>query len=95
MALPARSDRRSWYHRNVQDSFKTLQRPDLMRRFQETMELFETAVAIQRQNLRRRHPDLSEEEIEGRVQEWLLDRRGDHSSPDFRRSTRWSHLVRA
>lgn len=63
------------------------------RRFKETVELFEAALALQRQNLRRRHPDLAEEEIDALLQEWLLDRRGDHDSPEFRRSTRWNHLM--
>ena len=69
--------------------------PDIKRRFLETMELFETAVALQRQNLRRRYPGLSEAEVDDRLQEWLLDRPETFtSSPGFRRSDRWRHLER-
>ncbi len=67
--------------------------PETMRRFEETMELFETAVQIMRQNLRRRNPELREDEVDKRLQDWLLDRSDDHASPVFRRSRRWRHLV--
>ncbi len=70
--------------------------PEITRRFLETMELFETALAIQRQNIRRRHPGLSEAEVDERVQEWLLDRPETFtSSPGFRRSDRWRHLEKS
>ncbi len=70
--------------------------PEITRRFLETMELFETALAIQRQNIRRRHPNLSEAEVDERVQEWLLDRPETFtSSPGFRRSDRWRHLEKS
>ena len=72
---------------------ETVHRPEIVQRFQETMELFETALGIQRQNIRRRHPELPEEEVDERLQEWLLDRPGDHTSPTFRRSTRWRRLL--
>ncbi len=67
--------------------------PETTRRFEETMELFETAVQIMRQNIRRRNPELTEDEVDERLQEWLLDRTGDHESPTFRRSHRWRHLM--
>lgn len=40
------------------------------------MELFETGVAIMRQNLRRRFPKESEGEIDRRLTEWLRTRPG-------------------
>ena len=39
-------------------------------------DLFDAAESIQRQNLRRRLPDASEEEIERHLEAWLSDRRG-------------------
>ena len=39
-------------------------------------DLYDAAEAIQRQNLQRRFPDESREEIEGRLLSWLLTRRG-------------------
>lgn len=75
--------------------YETTRDPELVRRFEETMELFDTALAIQRQNIHRRHPELSEDDVDRRLQEWLLERPGDHTSPTFRRSTRWRHLMRA
>lgn len=69
---------------------------NVTRRFLETMELFETAMALQRQNIRRRHPGLSEDEVDDRIQAWLLDRPETFSSsPGFRRSDRWRHLERS
>jgi len=44
--------------------------------FQATLELFETGLGLMRQNLRRRHPDASEAEIDRLLDEWLLDRPG-------------------
>ncbi len=67
--------------------------PETTRRFEETMELFETAAQIMRQNIRRRHPELREDEVDKSLQDWLLDRSDDHASPVFRRSHRWRHLM--
>jgi len=54
--------------------------------FRTTLELFETGVAMKRQNLRRSHPDAGEEEIEHRLQQWLLDRPGaEHGDSPGRR----------
>lgn len=39
-------------------------------------ELYELAEVMQRQNLKRRHPELGEAEIEEKVVEWLCRRRG-------------------
>jgi hypothetical protein len=44
--------------------------------FQVTLDLFETGVAMMRQNLRRAHPGASEHEIDTRLHAWLTDRPG-------------------
>lgn len=43
-------------------------------RFRAALELMETGMALQRQNIRRRHPDASEAEIDRLFDEWLLER---------------------
>lgn len=50
----------------------TTQRTGLQRAF----DLYEFSVAVMRQNLRRRHPEASEEEIEERLRAWKLERPG-------------------
>lgn len=47
--------------------------------FRTTLELFQTGVDLMRQNLRRRHPDADEADIERLLREWLLDRPGAES----------------
>ena len=44
--------------------------------FRATLDLFETGVNLMRQNLRRRHPEASDETVEELLHEWLLDRPG-------------------
>jgi hypothetical protein len=44
--------------------------------FRTTLDLFETGLELMRQNLRREHPDASEDEIDGRLQDWLQHRPG-------------------
>ncbi len=67
-----------------------------MARMRAAFDLFDLAVAIQRQNLRRRHPDASLEEIGILLNAWLLHRpgaeHGDASGPDFRSSSRFADL---
>ena len=46
-------------------------------RFRITVELAETGRAIQRENLRRRHPTVSESEVDALLQAWLDDRPPD------------------
>lgn len=41
-----------------------------------TFELFETGVALMRQNLRRRHPGLADAEIDRMLADWLHHRPG-------------------
>ena len=54
--------------------------------FRTTLDLFETGVAMKRQSLRRSHPRASDDEIERRLQRWLLDRPGaEHGDSPGRR----------
>ncbi len=50
--------------------------PVVFKRLQVALELFETAQLIMRQNLRRRHPELDQAEIERRLIEWRHHRPG-------------------
>jgi Rv0078B-related antitoxin len=50
--------------------------PELMARVRMAFDLYEAAEAMMRQNLRRRFPGESEEQIEQRVLAWLRDRPG-------------------
>jgi len=46
-------------------------------------ELYEVAEAMKRQNVRRRHPDLDDTEVDERVVEWLYSRPGvEHGDAD-------------
>jgi hypothetical protein len=45
-------------------------------RLRAALALFDDGVALMRQNLRRAHPDASEDEIERRLRTWLRDRPG-------------------
>jgi hypothetical protein len=45
-------------------------------RLRVTFELFDAGVALMRQNLRRRHPDAPDAEIEERLTQWLHHRPG-------------------
>jgi hypothetical protein len=47
--------------------------------FRTTLDLFETGLDLKRQNLRRSHPEASDEEIERLLRDWLLDRPGAES----------------
>ena len=49
----------------------------LVARLRAALELQETGLKLQRQNLRRRHPDASEAEIDRLFRQWLHDRPGD------------------
>jgi hypothetical protein len=54
--------------------------------FRTALDLFETGVAMKRQSLRRKHPDASDEDIEQRLQQWLLHRPGaEHGDSPGRR----------
>ncbi len=43
---------------------------------QMTFELYQVAEAMKRQNIRRRHPELNDAEVEEQVLEWLYRRPG-------------------
>lgn len=50
---------------------------------QMAFELYEVAEAMKRQNVRRRHPELDDAEVEERVLEWLYRRPGvEHGDVD-------------
>jgi Xaa-Pro aminopeptidase len=51
--------------------------PEVLARMRVTFDLYQTAVDMMRQNLRRRHPDASEAEIARRMQEWMLEQPED------------------
>lgn len=48
--------------------------PEVMARMKMAFELYETAEAMMRHRIRRQHPELTEEEVEERVVEWLMSR---------------------
>ena len=58
----------------------------LIRRFQTTVDLWATGVALRRQAFRRQHPGASDAEIERLVMAWLAERpgaeHGDGPQPD-------------
>ncbi len=61
--------------------------PEVLERMQMAFELYEVAEAMKRQNVRRRHPELSADEVEARVLDWLRHRpgarHGDADGPLF------------
>lgn len=50
--------------------------PEVMRRMELAFDLYEFSDQLMRQNLRRRHPEADEAEIERRFVEWLQTRPG-------------------
>jgi len=52
-----------------------------VRRFRATVRLAAEGMALMRQNLRRRFPDESEAQIDGRLTDWLDDRPMDTPGP--------------
>lgn len=48
-----------------------IRNPEVLARMKVTMELYQAAEEMMRQNLRRRHPQAGEEEIERRLLSWL------------------------
>lgn len=50
--------------------------PSIADAFRTTLDLFDTGLDLMRQNLRRRHPEAADEEIERLLREWLLVRPG-------------------
>ena len=54
---------------------------DLAERLHAALELADTGVDLMRQNLRRRHPGASADEIERLVLDWIDCRKGDCPGP--------------
>lgn len=50
--------------------------PEVLRRMQIAFDLYETAEQMKRQNILRRNPDATEQEIEEGIREWLHRRPG-------------------
>ena len=65
-----------------------VQDPAVMSRMKMAFDLYETAEAIMRQNLRRRFPDASEAEIERRLVSWLHRRPGAEHGDGIGRPSR-------
>ena len=64
--------------------------PVIMARMRMAFDLYETAEAMMRQNLRRRHPEASEAEIERLLDAWLHHRPGaEHGDAVGRPSRRF------
>ena len=55
---------------------KTIRDPAVLQRMEVAFDLCETAEVMMRQNLRRRHPDLEDAEIEELLGQWRLRRPG-------------------
>ena len=55
--------------------------PAVRARIETAFDLYEAAEQIMRQNLRRRFPDASSEEIERRLLDWLQKRPGAGTAP--------------
>jgi hypothetical protein len=58
-------------------SMEPIRDPEVLARMRIAFDLYQTAVDMMRQNLRRRHLDASEAEIVRRMQEWMLERPKD------------------
>lgn len=59
--------------------------PDVLRRMQIAFDLYETAEQMKRQNILRRNPDATGEEIEEGIRRWLQPRpESEHDARVFR-----------
>lgn len=59
--------------------------PAILRRMEIAFDLYETSEQIMRQNLRRRNPEATDEEIEQGIREWLRRRPGaEHGDAEGR-----------
>lgn len=61
--------------------------------FQATLDLFETGLLLMRQNLRRAHPDATDEDIDHRLRQWLHQRPGAEEGDSSGRRTELSRGV--
>ena len=58
------------------------------------LDLFEAGLDLQRQNLRRRHPAASEEEIDALLEAWLQHRPGaEHGDGEGRPANRFPQIA--
>ena len=93
---PSRAEATTRTQRGDADLTAPIEDPRVMARMRAAFDLADLAVEIQRQNLRRRHPDASREEIGSLLNAWLLHRpgaeHGDASGPDFQPSSRFADL---
>jgi hypothetical protein len=58
------------------------------------LSLFAAGEALMRQNLRRRHPEATEDEIEARLTAWLSERPGAEQGDAVGRAGRWPRAPR-
>ncbi len=65
------------------------QRLQVLERMRLTFDLCQTAEAMKRQSLRRRHPDLDAQEIEKLMDEWRLTRPGAEDGDGPGRPAPW------
>ena len=65
--------------------------PEVLARAQMTFDLCDTAEQIMRQNIRRRHPELNESEVEERFAAWFRSRRKDDAYG--RPSAKWARKL--
>ncbi len=61
----------------------------LGQRLELAFDLFEAGEQIMRQNLKRRHPDADQEEIERRLGEWLCKRPGAEQGDGVGKPVAW------
>lgn len=62
------------------DAHNSSESPEAQR-FRLTLDMAEAGIELYRQRMRREHPSASDEEIEARVQGWLMRRPGDYPGP--------------
>lgn len=55
------------------ESRRPISDPKVLERMRIALDLYQVAEDIQRQNLRRRNPDATEEEIQQGIREWLAE----------------------
>lgn len=71
-------------------SMQPIRDPEVLQRMELAFDLYEAAEEIMRQNLRRRNPEASEEEIEEGIREWLRRRPGaEHGDGEGRPAHRF------
>ncbi len=69
---------------------RPIQDPEVLARMELAFDLYEMAEQMMRQNLRRRNPGASEQEIEEGIQEWLHRRPGaEHGDGEGRPGRRF------